>query len=615
MSHKPTDEQRAILDHIKLGKENLVVEALAGSGKSWTALQALTVIPQRSILMAAFSKPIATFLEAQVKQTAVPRTHAIHVKTFHALGFGIIKASHPNLNLNTDGNATEAIVAKVCQGRAISFKTKRYIVRLLKLLKDTTVDLEPEADFVLGLAVDHEIFGARTSEDDMETTIDRVLAAYEASRDIANLTQIDFCDMTWLPSVCNLPPSSRYQAIIIDELQDISEPQFALLQHCMLPATRIIAIGDRRQAIYGWRSGMGDRAWAVMQDHFKAKTLWLTTTFRCSNEVVKQANVVLSIENHLTTLKALPDANDGSVTSIKLADLPHQFVGGPSDVVHTFVLSRRNDVLLDCALFLHRSKTRFQLVGGKDMLAPLFELLDYKLDLGDAGKFRKSLSKWREEQIARAEKLNSPSAADRVEEQYKMLMAALESAGKPTLIKGLLGAILADNLSGVWLSTVHKVKGLEAQRVFLLRQSFARHANSTITLPDGSEYELGPRQQKNWNNDDGETIGITIRPNYPQEELNIEYVAITRAKEHLVWVDMDRKQTADVKVDEAIKGLEAMGDAMIKKSSTAELEIAFARADREGQRLTGVDDKAAEHWMAYAGKVLTEINTRSKEAK
>jgi superfamily I DNA/RNA helicase len=595
---EPTDEQRAILDFVAGGKGNLVVEALAGSGKSWTALKALEVIPQKSILMAAFNRPVADNLQAKIKMMRVPRTHAVHAKTFHSLGLAMIKASYPHLEIDKD-SATESLVAKVCTGRSISFKNKRYIMRLLRLLKETTIKLEPTAEEVLEIATDHEIFGAKTTDSDIEETIDRALAAYELSRDIKNLTAIDFCDMTWLPVICNLPPASRYQAIIVDELQDISEPQFALVQHVMLPATRLIAIGDLRQAIYSWRGGMGERAWAIMREHFKAETLRLTTTFRCSKLVVEQANGVLGINgaDH-ALLKALPDANDGSITSIKLADLPSEFVGGSSDVVHTFVLSRRNDTLLDCALFLHRNKTNFQLVGGKDLLAPLFELLDYKLDLGSHEAFRKSLVKWRAEQLARAEKLDSPTLADRVQEQYTMLESSLGAAGRPTLIKGLLAAILADNKTGVWLSTVHKVKGLEAQRVFLLRQSFARHQASNA----GNDPRAATEQD----------VWMAMPP---QEELNIEYVAITRAKEHLVWVDMDHKHDGDIKVTEAIKGLEALGDDMLKKLTTAELEIMFARAEREGQRLDGIDLEAAKHWTAYAGKLLTELTARSKAAK
>jgi superfamily I DNA/RNA helicase len=65
-----------------------------------------------------------------------------------------------------------------------------------------------------------------------------------------------------------------------------------------------------------------------------------------------------------------------------------------------------------------------------------------------------------------------------------------------------IGTIFTDEVSGIMLSTVHKAKGLEADRVFIAR-------------PD-----ILPMPCKGWQ--------------YGQE-LNLRYVAVTRAKSELVY--------------------------------------------------------------------------------
>jgi superfamily I DNA/RNA helicase len=70
-------------------------------------------------------------------------------------------------------------------------------------------------------------------------------------------------------------------------------------------------------------------------------------------------------------------------------------------------------------------------------------------------------------------------------------------------LKRKISEIFTDKIEGIVLSTVHKIKGLEADRVFIIR-------------PD-----ILPMQAiKSWER---------------QQEKNLEYVAITRAKNILIY--------------------------------------------------------------------------------
>ena len=570
MAFQPTDEQQAILDFVKRGRGNLLIDARAGSGKSKTVLESLKVIPQRSVLMTAFNKAIATHL-----QTKLPRikTHAIHVKTFHALGFSMIKNVRPDIEISK--TATEELIAST--GKGLSFNQKRWATRLLTLLKETCSAREPNADEAVRLGFEHDIFGPKAWVGQIDEAVERALYAYEASQDVTKLKQIDFCDMVWLPVVCDaIQPMSRYQAVIVDELQDVSKPQFELIRRVMLPTTRLITVGDRWQSLYSWRGGLGDEAWEIMLDEFEATQLSLTMTFRCPQEIVRQANQLVP------DLRALPDNDGGTVTTVGYEEMPNYFLGGTFEkgAIHTFVLSRRNDELLDAALFLHKHHVAFQLNNGKEMLSTLFYLLDFVLDTKTFDGFETTLIEWRKKEYARANKMDSPSIADRAEQNFNMLMrCAREAEEHPSKIKILLHKILMPNRTGVLLSSVHKVKGLEAERVFLLRDSFSRHR--VMTDPP------------------------LFSPS--QEELNVEYVAITRAKQHLIWV---AKHVVADTTDDALDEMLDDSAETLKHLSSDRLEELFIKAEREGQRLLKHDDAQAARWFECAKKIIEELNHR-----
>lgn len=548
-----TIEQQAIVAFVKTGKGNLVVEALAGSGKTSTILASLPYIPQRSILLSAFNKRIAS--ELQEKLPKMPRTHAVHVKTFHALGLGVIRKHYPSISVSRD--STEAIVNQAA-GASINYRVRRACVRLLQICKEIYTTLESPDSTSLGLlGWDHNIF-EKMEASVIDLTIGVVQDAYILSSKLKDRETIDFTDMTWAPVVLGLAPPSRYQAIFVDELQDINRPQLALLLNVMALNGRFIGIGDRRQEIYQFRASIGADAWDVALTRLSAKFLPLTESFRCSKAVTKLAQQIVP------ELRCSSDANEGSISNTTIGRLS-SWLNMACD--STFVLSRDNASLLDCALHLWRDHVRFQLNAGRELLEPIFYLLDNTLDLRDKLLFTKSLDKWRAQEIARATRANSPSMGDRAEEQYYMLRAALSHA-EPFGIKGLLAAILMPNDSGVLLSTVHKVKGLEADRVFLLKQTFARHSPGSL---DGSQF-------------------------LTDEDINIEYVAITRARGHVVWVDIQDRELIDT---EPLDGL-----------TTTRLDELLWATEREAMRLYNVDVKRSEALTKRFVEIQAMLNAK-----
>lgn len=526
MNHKPTDEQIAILKAVHDTNDNLLIDAKAGCGKTSTILSSLgnLSMKNRSALLCAFNKRIAGELKTRMPQ--LPRTHAAHIKTFHALGLRVIKQHYPHLEVNS--NATEELVNKVLPEKT-NFWVRRSVNRLVRALKETMFDPSAELKIsdVIDCGMQFNCFD-KIGGDQISNAARFAIGVYEAGADVAERTTIDFCDMVWLPCVLNLNPPSRYQVVFVDELQDISAPQFRLIQMHMVPKIgRLIGVGDRSQSIYAWRGADGTRAWRTMQTEYKAKTLPLTITFRCSRAVVAEANRLVP------ELRAREGASDGSIGLIDWRGLPQTAIdetipGSPDPNTgeiyqpSVYVLSRTNADLLQAVLYLWKNRVRFTLNAGDEFLDPLLTILD-KLDLRN---FLSSLLIWYTTESQRARSTGSVAYADKIEEQFNMLSVASRYT-EPHKIADLLKSITRDKGAAITCSTVHKVKGLEADSVFLLKQTFASYGRPA------------------WMTDP-----------IDQEELNIEYVAITRAREHLYWVDMNGPDYLSIESPSAVDGVD-----------------------------------------------------------
>jgi superfamily I DNA/RNA helicase len=129
-------------------------------------------------------------------------------------------------------------------------------------------------------------------------------------------------------------------------------------------------------------------------------------------------------------------------------------------------------------------------------------------------RFQQKLGAWCMTEMMKAQNAGSASWAEKIEDQHKTILYALSYVRDPREIEGVLENIfLWDEACWITLSTAHKAKGLEADHVYLLRETFRR-------------YQKRMRR-------DGTPIPV------PQEELNVEYVAITRGKRTLTWVHLD----------------------------------------------------------------------------
>jgi superfamily I DNA/RNA helicase len=303
---------------------------------------------------------------------------------------------------------------------------------------------------------------------------------------------IDFDDQLYLPVIWQAK-FNQYDVIFADECQDISAIQRAMLKISLVPGGRLIAVGDKAQSIYSFR-GADTESINRITEEFNAAQLPLSVSYRCSRAVVAEAKKLVPIIEHCDT------APDGKVEMLAT-------VKAETFLSTDAILCRLNAPLIELAYKLIRNGKACKVLGReigqglitviKKMNAGSIAELGDRLDAYQSREVSKLLAKGREQSAAAVE--------DRVI-TIKIFIGQLKEDNRTvTALVDSINALFSDDPTGrLTLCSVHKSKGLEWERVFIL------------------DPQLMPCK---W-----------ARQGWQQEqEKNIQYVAITRAKSELYY--------------------------------------------------------------------------------
>lgn len=486
-------QQKAIFTHFATGEGNLVVRARAGTGKTTTIIEALSHAKHEDkILLAAFNKRIAMELTSRV---SAPNAEA---KTLHALGFAFIRRQWANVKVDASVDFHRATLACIdLAGKHAPDEMVKLVAKLAGLLKSIapiSTDIEVAAEIAeqFDCVPDEE-----WDEDGWDT--ERVAACAIAARDAAKIRdedgRISFDDMIFIPVACGFA-KRWYSMVVVDEAQDMNYSQLLLAQMSCKKSGRIVVVGDDCQAIYGFRGADADGI-DRLKEELNAKELGLTVTYRCARSIVAVAQTVVP---DFTAADGNPDGTIDSVT-----DGSEKFYKSakPGD----FVLSRKNAPLMTICLGFLRRGVRAR-IEGRDVAAGLRAIVK-SVKAKSIPNFIEKVGTWAKKGIARAQKLTHEGARTgkiaQIEDQRDMLIALVEGCASVDEAMNRIDTLFGETEPGVPVqavvcSSVHRAKGLEADRVFVLRSTL-KHSS--------------------------------------REESNIYYVAVTRAKSHLTWVEKD----------------------------------------------------------------------------
>lgn len=487
--------QTAIFEHVVRSSNDLVVQAYAGCGKTTTIIKASESIQGRRVAMTAFNTKIAEILRAKVRSA--------YVATFHSVGRRTLGQAFGDLELDRDK------VDKLCREAGISdFATRRAMCKVAEICKNALVVTGPvlatERSEILGrmdaVADDYDV-DLPPAVEKREVFFEAVLQLLEESMNPDNMGTIDFNDMVWLPVVLKLRVN-EYDTLFVDELQDMNATQLALILK-MRAGGKIVAVGDANQAIYGFR-GAQSEAVDWLAGLLKADRLELPVSYRCARSIIRVAQALVP------EIQARPDAPEGHVGDVSL---DHMLKGAqPGD----FVLSRTNAPLIVTCLQLLSAGVPSR-IQGKDIGKNLTSFIRNSRTHSVA-ELRDFVQTWRSDEIVRLQQeRRSPQA---VIDRAECLFVLSDGAATVNDVVQRVESLFDDDRPGVVCSTIHKAKGLEADRVWLLGTSFA-----------GCHYWTQKQVQEA-----GDTPALQRAMKRVREENNILYVGITRAKNELFGV-------------------------------------------------------------------------------
>jgi DNA helicase-2/ATP-dependent DNA helicase PcrA len=436
---------------------------------------ALSSVPAGlTIALFAFGKPIAVELAARA-----PR--GVEVKTLHAHGLSACKRAFRGLNVNE--NKTQEICVdlfgEAIKGHALRSRY-RAIYDLIKMAKDTLVkrgDLE-----ALDALVDEFGLDAPADAKDRAVYIEAAMLVLARSAEVT--TCVDFADMCWLPFVLDLRVWA-FDRVFVDETQDLSPSQIELLLKCAKPGGRICAVGDDRQAIYGFR-GADLKTMPKLIDRLQATTLPLSITYRCCRAVTALA------AREVPDLTPSPTAIEGRVANVGVDGMIAGSRAGD------MIISRSNAPLLAYCLKLLASGTRAA-IKGRDVAEGLVRIVESS-KAKSVSDLTTWMTAWHKKECERLAKREKPS--DSADDRLACVLALAEGVKNVSDVLERVRTLFADDGKGdasrVNLGTTHKFKGFEADRVWMLEDTYRRNRGG--------------------------------------EEANCWYVAVTRAKNALYLV-------------------------------------------------------------------------------
>lgn len=520
--YKPSKYQLAIYYFVEHGLGNAVISASAGSGKTYTIIKLLDYIPKdKKVLIVAFNRDIRQEIKAKVINAGHKN---VQVDTFHSLGYKILNANFNRRFVNTDPNEykySNYISNNISQLSTINTfrlgkQFSQYLSNIQNLvnfgrcyLSETVEDLDKVC----------ERYGIICIADEKEVAV-KVLEWGEKCLD-----EIDYTDMVWLPNTLHLDSKFyKYDWIIVDECQDLNMVEKDMLFTCRRMGTRMLFFGDKAQAIYSF-SGADSEAFDKLRELEDTIQLPLSISYRCPKNIVEYVHyLVPTIEYDKKNKIKGEIIENANLSDVKDGDM---------------ILCRNNAPIAKIYIELLRNGIKTKILG-KDYSANLSKTIKntkeelLNVDLSMQGVFSKLYdifydlveTTMHKQNITKEEALTSSSIIAKLDE-IKVLEILSEGLTTSKELQERIKDIFTDNKeSGIILSTIHKSKGLESPNVYIACKSLM--PSKTAKQP----WEI-------------------------EQENNLIYVAYTRTKNKLGFLDETEFKQFDAYNPETIRSLKS----------------------------------------------------------
>lgn len=468
---KPSKYQQAIYQFCSDKRAgSAIINAVAGSGKTTTAIEALKCFPKSAdCIFLAFNRSIAD----ELVDRGVP------AKTFHSLVYGPVMRYYGLSNVDSEK------VRKTAKRVLSQFDYNKFQYAICKV-----IGLLKQIGFVSNQAGDFELTAREIIEHhDIDAGLDPLFmdalkTVYAAS--YGDTKSMDFDDLLMFGALNEEITLKKYDVVFVDESQDTNLIQRILLRKISKPKTRVIAIGDRNQAIYGFR-GADSQSMNSIKTDFKCVDLDLSVTYRCDRAIVEMA------KKFVPQIEAREDAGPG------LIKVQQDLEGAKAN---DLVVCRTTRELIRNAFSLLK-QNKSVMVLGREIGQGLKALIN-KMKASNVIELIDKLDAYKKREVEKLLRMEKENQAQTVADKVESILCLCEDVlTVPDLLKRI-DDLFADKSKAIKFATIHKSKGLEAKRVFWLDFDYHFHW-----------------LKKDW---------------MLEQENNLRYVATTRAKHELYLI-------------------------------------------------------------------------------
>lgn len=457
------------------------------SGKTTTLLEILNLIPKfKKTIFLSFSNTIVKELKQRVP------VHAT-ASTLHSLGCRIIFRNKKGLKIDND-KWFKILVNTFDEAAKKDKKTFKMCYEMVDIINYARMTLTPFNKEKLTEMCDY--YSINYTEEHLNI----VIYQFQQER---KMFSIDFTDMIYLPVKMNLI-DEQFDYILLDEAQDLNNAQRLFIEKILKPGGRLIAVGDENQSIYSF-SGSSIDSFQKLQQRPNTITLPLSISYRCAKNVVRKAQEVYPEAIQYFEQAEEGEARIGSIEEIKDGDL---------------VICRKTAPLITVFFQLLKRRIKAQIVG-KDIETGLLNLAE-KIQ---TPSLELTLTNLEQELVnldneLKAKGFSKPEYHPRhiaLEEKIEVIKVILYNISSPHLLVVTIKDIFSQEKRGIKLMTIHRSKGLECERVFVIEKY------------NGDRQCPSSRATQKW-----EKI----------QESNLLFVAYTRAKRQLIQLEIvDEKFT------------------------------------------------------------------------
>ncbi len=478
-----SSEQQDIFEAIVTSDRHIMIGAVAGSGKTTSIIGVVAKIMMwEKQLGTEIKVGVRTFNSHIADELNTKLPSKVKATTAHALGLSVMIGYYGSpfkINEHKYKNIAKHVLSDTTDA------IREYVLSVVSMMQLTLTDRNQEA---MEAMIDH--FDLKCDEDVSQLPIyNWVDAILNKGIEEAENLNLDFADCLWLPNILPVKVPQKH-ILIIDEFQDTNAAMLGLYVKAVADGGRLIVFGDERQAIMGF-GGSDTEAWGRFKARFNPLELPLTTCYRCPVSHLDLARAIVP------SIRPRTNAPEGVYEIVDPNDLVAKL--RPRDLV----ISRYAAPLVSLAMELVQANKQVK-IRGIEIGENLSSII--KSAKPAFNDFAADLEAYKGKRLAKLDGDSADIFKDKISAILHFYNTYKHDVVDTQSLLDRIGMTFANTFDtdSIILSTIHKAKGSEAKNVYILECN---------KLPC-----LGA---KGWQN---------------EQEINLQYVALTRAKEGLYLV-------------------------------------------------------------------------------